>query len=64
MKNLNYQVVPSSVTKCIQLFDTFEVRFGVMLVGPTGGGKTACYKILADAHSKLRNVHKVTDQRF
>lgn len=29
------------VTKTIQLFETFMVRFGVMLVGPTLGGKTA-----------------------
>jgi len=29
------------ITKVIQLFDTFNVRFGVMIVGPTGGGKTA-----------------------
>lgn len=30
----------------IQLYDTMDVRFGVMLVGPTGGGKTECYRTL------------------
>ena len=35
------QVHDKLVTKTIQLFETFMVRFGVMLVGPTLGGKTA-----------------------
>ena len=29
------------------------VRHGMMLVGPTGGGKTRCYKILKSAFNKL-----------
>ena len=29
------------------------VRHGVMLVGPTGGGKTVCYEILADTLEEL-----------
>lgn len=29
--------------KTLQLFDTLNVRFGVMIVGPTGGGKTTTY---------------------
>ncbi len=36
------------MNKVIQLFETFVVRFGVMLVGFTGSGKTTCYEILAD----------------
>ena len=37
---------PAFVIKVIQLFETFNVRFGVMLVGPTGSGKTKCYEVL------------------
>jgi dynein heavy chain len=42
------------VLKVIQLFETFNVRFGVMLVGPTGGGKTTCYEVLQDTMTYLR----------
>ena len=40
--------------KIIYLYETFNVRFGVMLVGPTGGGKTSCYEVLADVMTTLR----------
>ncbi|KAJ7549736.1 hypothetical protein O6H91_07G065700 [Diphasiastrum complanatum] len=48
------QPVPSYVIKVIQLYETMNVRFGVMAVGPTGGGKTTCYRILQAAMTKLR----------
>ena len=47
------EVLPTFVTKVTQLFDTFIVRFGVMIVGPAGGGKTTAYKTLAHAMTKL-----------
>jgi dynein heavy chain len=30
----------------MQLYDTIQVRHGLMIVGPTGGGKTRVYKVL------------------
>ena len=50
-----FQKVSSFITKVIQLFDTFNVRFGVMIVGPTGGGKTTCYEILQNCMCQLRD---------
>eukprot|EP00741_Cyanophora_paradoxa_P002452 tig00000076_g2377.t1 len=47
------QTVDSFLVKCMQLYETTIVRHGLMLVGPTGGGKTACYNVLAKAMSKL-----------
>ena len=43
MALMNLKTVPEFVTKVTQLFDTFNVRFGVMIVGPAGGGKSTCF---------------------
>jgi len=48
------QPVAALVSKVIQLYETMIVRHGVMLVGPTGGGKTTTYEILKDT---LTNLH-------
>ena len=48
------QAIDAFVMKVIQLYETFNVRFGVMLVGPTGGGKTQCYRMLQAAMTLLR----------
>ena len=57
------QAVRQFIFKTIQLFETFNVRFGVVLVGPTGAGKTRCYETLGAAMSRLRKAgHE--DERF
>lgn len=33
------------IRKVIQLYETMIVRWGVMLVGPTGGGKSAILSV-------------------
>ncbi|KAF0774787.1 hypothetical protein AaE_001513, partial [Aphanomyces astaci] len=52
--NAKLQNVPTFVTKIIQMFDTFNVRFGGTLVGPTGAGKSTCYRILQNTMTALR----------
>lgn len=59
-----FQAVPYFVKKIIQLYDTCVVRHGVMLVGPTGGGKTAARNMLADTLTYLRSVKKSSNPTF
>jgi len=54
-KKNNIQDVNVFIEKCIQLYETTVVRHGLMLVGPTGGGKTTCYRVLSEALTKLNN---------
>lgn len=49
VKELNYQKWPSQQAKIMQLYDQMLVRHGIMLVGPTGGGKTVARNILQKA---------------
>jgi dynein heavy chain len=44
---------PRFTEKVIQLYDTIQVRHGLMIVGPTGGGKTSIYNVLRQALSRL-----------
>ena len=44
------------MAKVIQLFETTLVRHGLMLVGPTMGGKTCNYRALGSAMTKLMHM--------
>ena len=46
------------VDKVIQLYETYNVRHGIMVVGPAGCGKTAIWHILAKSLTKLGNPVK------
>ncbi|CAH8511378.1 unnamed protein product [Dicrocoelium dendriticum] len=46
--------VEAFLHKCIQLYETTVVRHGLMLIGPTGSGKTKCYQVLQNALTSLR----------
>lgn len=39
--------------KIVQLYDTLQVRHGLMLVGPAGGGKTSNYNVLKEAMTMM-----------
>ena len=62
-QDLGLQKVEKLTTKVIQLFETFNVRFGVMLVGFTGSAKTTCYQILQNAMTELRKSDS-PDKRY
>eukprot|EP00794_Sanderia_malayensis_P012733 gene12733-14038_t len=53
-KKSNLEDVDGFVIKCIQLYETTVVRHGLMLVGPTGSGKTKCYEVLKMAMTSLK----------
>ena len=48
--------------KVLQLFDTLCVRFGVMLVGPTGSGKSECLRVLSSAMTCLLYTSDAADE--
>lgn len=58
MEGLSLMSLESFNTKVVQLYDTLLVRFGVMIVGPTGGGKTTCYQILQKSLTALSEANK------
>ncbi|XP_050527307.1 dynein axonemal heavy chain 1-like [Daktulosphaira vitifoliae] len=54
--NLDLEDVDDYIKKVIQLYETTVVRHGLMLIGPTGSGKTKCYEILKDAITRLKGI--------
>jgi len=53
------QLHPSWLAKCVQLYETYQVRHGIMLVGPTGAGKTCIAETLCGALSALGQKHQI-----
>jgi dynein heavy chain len=64
MKDKNLEIVDSFVSRVCQLSETMRIRHGVMLVGPTGGGKTTCYEILKDSYENLNSKGKSYSTEF
>lgn len=60
-KERNLQPTENFLAKIVQLYDTTLVRHGLMLVGPTGGGKTQNYYTLAHAQTALR-THEIFER--
>ena len=55
--NKHLIVVKPQVKKIIQFYETLEVRHGVMLVGPTGGGKTTILQVRHHHHHHHQHHH-------
>ncbi|OMJ85153.1 hypothetical protein SteCoe_13621 [Stentor coeruleus] len=60
-EKLNLQPEQSFIDKIYQLYDTTKVRHGLMIVGPTGGGKTSNYEVLSKAISALKHLDAFDD---
>ena len=53
------------VQKTQQLFESLNVRFGVMIIGLPGVGKTTCYEVLQEAMTALKeNPANADDLRY
>ena len=50
----NLQRIDPFIEKILQLYDTIQVRHGLMLVGGTGGSKTSNYLVLQRAISRMK----------
>ncbi|XP_055882125.1 dynein axonemal heavy chain 6-like [Biomphalaria glabrata] len=59
---MKLQVVDTQVVKVIQFLETMIVRHGVMLVGPTVGGKTTIYRVVyyICSHSNCSGLEPLT----
>ena len=49
---MSLQPNQSQLDKCLHFYNTLMVRHGVMLLGPTGGGKSVVLKLLKMALNK------------
>ncbi|KAH9277041.1 hypothetical protein BASA83_000559 [Batrachochytrium salamandrivorans] len=61
MRDRGLDIVDGFVSRVCQLSETMRIRHGVMLVGPTGGGKTTCYEVLQEASGRLHDSYKSND---
>jgi dynein heavy chain len=55
LQERNMEQVDGFISRICQLYETTRIRHGVMIVGPTGGGKTTSYQILIEACSRIGN---------
>ncbi|KAA6390913.1 MAG: putative dynein heavy chain, partial [Streblomastix strix] len=55
LKIQGMQPAQQFILKCLQVYETMEVRWGLMLVGETGTGKTTCLRALCNA---LTEIHE------
>jgi dynein heavy chain, axonemal len=53
----NLQPHPTWLNKNIQLYETYLVRHGIMVIGPTGSGKTAIVESLSAAMTEMGTKH-------
>jgi dynein heavy chain, axonemal len=55
---------PSITTKVLQLHEVVNIRFGLMIVGEAGVGKTTCYRILKQAMNKILDDNPEAGKKY
>jgi dynein heavy chain len=58
----NWFISKEFYEKIKQLYDTLQVRHGIMMVGPTGSGKTTNYKCLQAAINRIAVGPEASDE--
>eukprot|EP00002_Diphylleia_rotans_P035998 TRINITY_DN7896_c0_g1_i2.p1 TRINITY_DN7896_c0_g1~~TRINITY_DN7896_c0_g1_i2.p1 ORF type:complete len:4263 (-),score=670.67 TRINITY_DN7896_c0_g1_i2:89-12877(-) len=53
IEDFGLQAEASFVNKCVQLHETTCIRHGIMLIGKAFTGKTMCYRVLAEAITRI-----------
>ena len=48
IKNNSFQLIPGQIQKCVELFEQLARKIGVLIIGPSGSGKSSLWKILKD----------------
>ena len=54
IRDAGLRITEAWSNKAVQLYEVLGIRFGVMQVGPTGGGKTCMARCIAEAMGRLR----------
>lgn len=57
VEKFGYVNTPMWNLKIVQLYDTSLVRHGVMVMGPSGAGKTSCTKVLLETFTVMGSKH-------
>lgn len=55
---------PAVTVKVLQLHEVVNIRFGLMLVGGAGVGKSTCYRILKDAMNKILDDNPEAGKKY
>lgn len=55
---------PSITTKVLQLHEVVNIRFGLMIVGEAGVGKTTCYRILKQGMNKILDDNPEAGKKY
>ncbi|XP_067124199.1 dynein axonemal heavy chain 10, partial [Centruroides vittatus] len=58
MKERNFKILPHQINKIMQIHEIMMLRHAIMIIGPSGGGKSVVINTLMNAHVKLGSLVK------